>query len=926
MAADKSHLYAAAGLPVNTYVPSGQVNPHGSALNFSNAAGTNIFTGPHVGELGSAMNLSGTNTTVPIANPHMGEEKIGTYSTGIYTPTAAQIRNQANTDKYPLNDYSADYRFGQEAIANYTEPNRTPTTNPSGGSIGRAVAGTSIPQVVLNQMDLSQRTPSGSMYAPDLSAYNDSSLFNYTGPGGVNEYTYGQNLPYQGAGYDIWGSPTDVPNPYFWGQFGEEPVAAEAQGPADGAIGLPPVDLPAGVAATNNNPNVGTNTTNITTGGGTGPGGQDLTYAQTLAEMGINPADAPSTTFPSPGDNIAPVVNPGLTLTERQLAEMSPEQIARMNQILADEARMQQGQLGSGFKGEEELNKDVQKAIFDSYRNEDGNIFDTYRNEDGTIEEDLLARQVAAGMAENQRELQAKGQILQDKFDAQEAIVPINQHFLRNQAEYTPSIRDYYPGATPMQLHQGEVLNAIKEGPKTGPGGLTTADLEPSIFDYSADDRFRQTPQSIADVDYDARPLNRANAAATANTTGYENIYGTPLDFRSAAEKAITSGAVNTQHPAYQAMLDRQINEAENAFQMQGTGGLPNKGSYAGSSAGLDGDVLNTQHPAYAAHQNRLENLFQTQGIEGLPNKGSYAGSSANLGGGTETEGGKKGPSGKDATEASRINDLQNIFGGDLGHLGHKLISDSSITDAALDKHYDDKWDTGYSDRDVQGFEPLSGNEYHIRSGIDYGKLSGDKNLNLGGIPSALAGFAYQQADDFGKEGLLQAVDNARGLALSGNAPAVKSIFDAVDAITSAPAKHKEQKAKIEKEKSEGTFKPRVVAENKAKVAAEAKAKKVEAEAKRKKGLAEAAAEKAKKAAAAKKKREEEAARNARENARRPTPAPKPKPKPKKTGPSGKTATTVKKASTSKGGRGSRGKRTKPSTSFNRWGKRYGGR
>ena len=265
MAADKRHLYAAAGLPVNTYVPSGQVNPHGSALNFSNAAGTNIFTGPHVGELGSAMNLSGTNTTVPIANPHMGEEKIGTYSTGIYTPTAAQIRNQANTDKYPLNDYSADYRFGQEAIANYTEPNRTPTTNPSGGSIGRAVAGTSIPQVVLNQMDLSQRTPSGSMYAPDLSAYNDSSLFNYTGPGGVNEYTYGQNLPYQGAGYDIWGSPTDVPNPYFWGQFGEEPVAAEAQGPADGAIGLPPVDLPAGVAATNNNPNVGTNTTNITT-------------------------------------------------------------------------------------------------------------------------------------------------------------------------------------------------------------------------------------------------------------------------------------------------------------------------------------------------------------------------------------------------------------------------------------------------------------------------------------------------------------------------------------------------------------------------------------------------------------------------------------------------------------------------------------
>ena len=111
MAADKSHLYAAAGLPVNTYVPSGQVNENKSHLAFQTIP----------------------NTTFPIANPHGGEEQIGNYSTGIYMPTAAQISNQANTDKYPLNDYSADYRFGQEALANSTGSNLKPTPNTGGG-------------------------------------------------------------------------------------------------------------------------------------------------------------------------------------------------------------------------------------------------------------------------------------------------------------------------------------------------------------------------------------------------------------------------------------------------------------------------------------------------------------------------------------------------------------------------------------------------------------------------------------------------------------------------------------------------------------------------------------------------------------------------------------------------------------------------
>ena len=125
---------------------------------------------------------------------------------------------------------------------------------------------------VLRPQDLRQRTPSGTMYAPDLSAYEASSLFDYAGPGGLEEYTYGQGLPIEGAGYDIWGTPTNVPNPYYWGQFGEGYEDLPITGPADGAISLPPIDLPSDVPSTNNNPNVGDSTTNITTGSSGGGG------------------------------------------------------------------------------------------------------------------------------------------------------------------------------------------------------------------------------------------------------------------------------------------------------------------------------------------------------------------------------------------------------------------------------------------------------------------------------------------------------------------------------------------------------------------------------------------------------------------------------------------------------------------------------
>ena len=221
-----------------------------------------------------------------------------------------------------------------------------------GGGGGRGSSAPSAP--VLNTRMPLNRIPSGSVYAPDLSAYNDSSLFNYTGPGGASEYTYGQNLPYQGAGYNIWGSPTDVANPYFWGQFANTAETGAATGPADAAINMPAVEMPAGVPSTN------TTTGGGNVGGGTGPGGKDLTYQETLDYFNLNPY-AQSTTFPSPGGS-----NP--TLADRQRAQMGADEwdamVARANAW--DKQLEHGGQLGSGFKGEEELNKDVQKTIFDN--------------------------------------------------------------------------------------------------------------------------------------------------------------------------------------------------------------------------------------------------------------------------------------------------------------------------------------------------------------------------------------------------------------------------------------------------------------------------------------------------------------------------------------------------------------------------------
>ena len=88
--------------------------------------------------------------------------------------------------------------------------------------------------------DLRQRTPSGTIYNPSMEAYNNASLFDYAGPGGVEEYTYGQGLPMD---YGVYGTPPG-PNLYYEGQFGEGYVEP---GVADSAIDLPPITMPDGV-------------------------------------------------------------------------------------------------------------------------------------------------------------------------------------------------------------------------------------------------------------------------------------------------------------------------------------------------------------------------------------------------------------------------------------------------------------------------------------------------------------------------------------------------------------------------------------------------------------------------------------------------------------------------------------------------------
>ncbi len=198
-----------------------------------------------------------------------------------------------------------------------------------GGSRAQSTGPAPIPQVLISQ-DLAQRQQTGNIYAPDLSAYNDSSLFNYTGPGGVDEYTYGQGLRTDGADYSIFGSPTDIANPYYEGQFAPKPT-----GPADGAIGMNPVQLPSNLPQIEVSADV--SMPGFVGGGNQVIGGSlptDLTYQQTIDSMGIFGPDnpPPSTTFPSPGDNTGLTQN--MTASDKEYQDMLNQSLMMDNQLM----------------------------------------------------------------------------------------------------------------------------------------------------------------------------------------------------------------------------------------------------------------------------------------------------------------------------------------------------------------------------------------------------------------------------------------------------------------------------------------------------------------------------------------------------------------------------------------------------------------
>ena len=178
-------------------------------------------------------------------SPHAGERKIGNYSTGTYTPTAAQISNLANTNKYPLNDYSADDRFRtaggmqpNRGLAPQSQPTNTGKLSFTFGGGGGGGGGASVPSNVLTPRQFS---PYESTYVPPTPATPDPYNWATRDP-----YTYGEGLSNAGAAYDIWGSAPGT-NPYLMTV------------PSDytpGLLGLQPVQLPDNVPSTNVGANI----------------------------------------------------------------------------------------------------------------------------------------------------------------------------------------------------------------------------------------------------------------------------------------------------------------------------------------------------------------------------------------------------------------------------------------------------------------------------------------------------------------------------------------------------------------------------------------------------------------------------------------------------------------------------------------------
>ena len=160
------------------------------------------------------------------------------------------------------------------------------------GKISSAEAGTEAGSPFLRQ-DLRQRTPSGTVYNPSMDAYNESSLFNYEGPGGVSEYTYGQGLRTGGEGY---GTPPG-PNLYYEGQYGDGFVKPTVEPPKITLPPvLPPITMPEGVPQV---PSINTSpvTTPSTPSGTSDGGGNAPINTGTFPTFGGGNGPAPSTTI-----------------------------------------------------------------------------------------------------------------------------------------------------------------------------------------------------------------------------------------------------------------------------------------------------------------------------------------------------------------------------------------------------------------------------------------------------------------------------------------------------------------------------------------------------------------------------------------------------------------------------------------------------
>lgn len=722
---------------------------------------------------------------------------------------------------------------------------------PSGGGSGYSGAATQQASTAqpLRPQDLSQRALSGSYYSPDMSEYDDSSLFNYTGPGGVNEYTYGQGLPMDGAGYNVWGTPADMVNPYYEGQFAQAPT-----GVADSAINMSPVVTPDGI------PDVSKPTTFpnfMPIPPRPGDSAADLNYAQQIEAMGLTTQTAPSTSFGSPagGSQITP---------STLMAEGSPNgrtgrgyRSGMDSGLLADE---------SGIGNTEQFlsaplgTANPQGGMPNPYRDRDGM---SYNPATGNVESTTgftdtaddrfrpagapdaqLERRVAAGMNDNLSKLIQNGQDMQARFDASTAGIPFNQS--ENAFQATADEAASYQTALDKERYNTQINNP-------------TADFSGYMRNYGSG--FSEPQASLSDVS-DATPMQLAG-----NST-----LGATKDGVKTGPSGTTAIDANNKN------LDKMIEQNN----------LPWR---------------NRENTSLFSSFNPVDIALRLAS------------------GGDVTE---------NAIAAHRANK-----DGDFGD-GLKSYKDENLQklDGSL-------------------YQPVSDatDGYHFRSGKDAGNLSGSQNLNLGGLPMAAGSWLYQQANGLldgtvGSNANKQAIDNMQGLIASGNAPAVKSLFDNYEA-------GKVRETKMNESIADGTFRPGVKAPveaaRKAEAAKSAKEKAAQAKVKSE-ALAKAkasdirskAAAKAKSEAAAKAKREAEARAKAAEARRNPAPKPKPKPKPVKVSYNINKPTPVKKSkptprgpkpstpTRSTGSRGGRGnvakKKSAPSKSYSSYSRRVGGR